>query len=296
MRPVAIVALFIASSVAAQDQTGKILFFREPHAMTGDFKPPVFCDSEELARIENGTFYEIEAPPGLHKCNAESSQRSGIEVNVVAGKTAYVHVKLLQGWARHAELANTTEDEFNKHKSKLKPVKEWNRAAITKAEDGPAEPNPLPSKKQKNKHAGKFGDLAVRVTQIVVTPSSKDRDGVAVFVSAQNTGKGVVCADFGATLNTSFGLQYRDYTYSSGASRIREMLPGETAEGSYKFEIKHGVQPFEVVLKLESARYDGGVRTTTIRCGSDSPFKDVFVPDEIRLDVSDLPIAQSKSE
>ncbi len=304
MRAVAI-GLFLACSVAAQEQNGRIIFFREPHAMTGDFKPLIFCDGEELARIENGTYYEMEAPPGLHKCTAESLQRPGtIEVNVVAGKTTFVHVKLLQGFKDHAALANTTEDEYDKRKPKLKPLKEWSRAALTKSDGDPADASPLPSPKQlkqqsKDKHSGKFGDLAVRVSRLAIR-NSKDRDQFAVFVTTENMGKGVVCAELGATLNTSFGLQYHGYTGVSGgfpaAPHMKEMLPGETADGSYKFDIKHGVEPLEIVIRLESARYDGGVRTTTIRCGSDSPLKDVFIPDEIRLDIRDLPIAPSQSE
>jgi hypothetical protein len=264
--------------------------------MTGEFKPLIFCDGEEVARIANGTYYELEAPPGLHKCTAESLQRpAAIEVNVIAGKSSYVHVKLLQGWTDHAALANTTQDEYDKHKAKLKPLKEWSRAALVKGEADSAEANPPSPIKQpkKDKHSGKFGDLAVRVNRVAMTPShySKDRDEVAVFVTTENTGKGVICADLAATLNTSFGLQYH-----AAAPRIREMLPAETADGSYKFEIKHGVQPFEIVIRLESARYDGGVRITSIRCGSDSPFKDVFIPDEIRLDIGDLPIGPGQSE
>ena len=295
----AAIALFLAQSAAAQEPTGKIVLFREPHAMTGDFKPLVFCDSEEIARIENGTYYEIDAPPGPHKCAAESLQRGTIEVNVVAGKSAYVHVTLLQGWTRHAALANTTEDEFGKQKARLKPVKEWSRAALSNGKnDSDENPPASATKHAKDKHSGKFGDLAVSVTHLAITPASNSqgRDAVAVFVSTQNTGKGVVCAELVATLNTSFGLQYRGFTGLSGgfppAPRIKEMLPGEIAEGSYKFDIKHGVQPVEIVIRLESARYDGRVRTTSIRCGSDSPFKDVFIPEEIKLDVSDLPIAQ----
>jgi hypothetical protein len=296
MRVVAI-GFFLACSAAAQEQSGTIVFFREPHAMTGEFKPPLFCDGEQVARIENGTSYELQAPPGLHTCTVESLQRpGGIQVNVIGGKTAYVHVRLLKGIRDRAELAITTEDEYEKQKPRLKPVKEWTRAALVKPDGDSGEANPAPLKHPRDKHAGKFGDLALRITRTAMTRSSPDRDTFVVFLAAENTGTRVVCAELGATLNTSFGLQYRGFTGLSGgfppAPRIREMLPGEIVEGSYKFEIKHGVQPLEVVLKLESARYDGGVRTTTIRCGSDGgPFKDVFIPDEIRLDIRDLPIA-----
>jgi hypothetical protein len=139
----AITAVFLLaclSSLNAQEQTGTIVFYREPHAMTGDFKPTLYCDREELARIENGTSFEVTAPVGIHTCTVESLQRPGaIEVNVIAGKPAYVHVKLLQGWKDHAALANTTADEYNKQKAKLKPLKEWNRNALRSTTTAPVE-------------------------------------------------------------------------------------------------------------------------------------------------------------
>jgi hypothetical protein len=109
----AIAAVFLLmcfASLNAQDQTGTIVFYREPHFATGDFKPMLYCDSEEIARIENGTSFEVTAPLGIHTCTVESLQRPGaIEVNVKEGKPAYVHVKLAQGWGNHAELTKTTQ-------------------------------------------------------------------------------------------------------------------------------------------------------------------------------------------
>ena len=128
------------AALNAQEQTGTIVFFREPHAMTGDFKPTVFCDGEELAHIENGTSFEVIATAGSHTCTVESLQRPGaIEVNVIAGKPAYVHVKLLQGWKDHAALANTAESEYNKQKVRLKPLKEWSRNTLGTTPTAPLE-------------------------------------------------------------------------------------------------------------------------------------------------------------
>ena len=128
------------AALNAQEQTGTIVFFREPHAMTGDFKPTVFCDGEELAHIENGTSFEVIATAGSHTCTVESLQRPGaIEVNVIAGKPAYVHVKLLQGWKHHAALANTTGDQYNKERARLKPLKEWSRDALRTTPTAPVE-------------------------------------------------------------------------------------------------------------------------------------------------------------
>jgi hypothetical protein len=303
-------AVFLLTCLAAlnaQEQSGTIVFYREPHAMTGDFKPTVYCDGEELARIENGTSFEVTATVGVHSCTAESLQRPGaIEVNVVAGKSAYVHVILLQGWTRHAALANTTEDEYDKQKSRLKPVKEWSRTTV--GSDSAQASDSLPANKQaggkppRDKHVGKFGDLAVSVTKLVIRPAGnlQDRDELAAFVSVSNTGKGVICATLDATLNTTFALQYRGFTGGTQMSpnnggyppapRMNEMLPDESAEGSYVFEIKHGVSPLEFVIKLASRRYIEGQTVGSIRCGSNNPLRDIFVPDEIRFDVSDFSV------
>jgi hypothetical protein len=294
--------LTCTATLNAQDQTGKIVFYREPHFASGDFKPALYCDDIELAQIENGTYFQVTAPTGLHRCTVETSQRPTIEVNVLEGKTAYVHVELKPGFRDHAALANTTEDEYNKRKAKLKPLREWSRAALGTAQSpertDSTEPRSQISGKAKDKHSGKFGDLAVSVTKLVMTPAQyeKNRAELEAFISVANTGKGVICAEFNVTMNTSFGLQYRG---SFGrAPKMKEMLPGESAEGSYVFDIKDGVQPLELIIGLKSRRYDegGGPSVGNIRCGSEFPFRDVFISDEIRLNVRDLPTAPNSPQ
>lgn len=282
------VVLTCVAASNAQERTGTILFYREPHANTGYFKPAVFCDGVEVARIENGGYFQITAPEGLHTCTVESLQRPVIEVDVLSGKVAHVHVQLLPGFKEHAALANTTESEYNKQQARLKPSKEWSRDALRTAKAESATPVEAPaqaSSKSKDRHSGKFGDLAVSVSKVVVTPSryQKDRAELEAFVSVANTGKGVICAGLIVTLNATFGLQYRGAR--ARAPHIQEMLPGESAEGSYAFDIKDGVQPVELVFMLANR---------TIRCGSNLPLRDAFVADEIRLDVRDISITETQ--
>ena len=297
MRGTIVVGFLLTCCAAsnAQDQTGTIVFYREPHFATGDFKPALYCDGAELAQIENGTYFQVTAPAGQHKCTVETSERLMIEVSVIEVKTAYVHVELKPGFRNHAVLANTTEDEYNKWKAKLKPLKEWSRTALgpAQSQESTDSTRALVSGEVKNKHSGKFGDLAVNVSKLVLTPPhyQENRAELEAFFSVANTGKGVVCAEFDVTLKTSFGLQYRDRGFAPRAPRMREMLPGETAEGSFIFDIKDGVQPLELVVRLARRRYDGGSSVGTIRCGSDFPIRDVMIPDEIHLNIRDLPIA-----
>lgn len=295
-----LVLLFLTCNTVlkAQSQTGTIVFYREPHFATGDFKPALYCDSTELAQIENATYFQVTAPTGLHKCTVESSQQPMLEVNVTEGKTVYVHVGLKEGFQKHASLAITTEDEYNKRKPKLKPLKEWSRTTLgtTQSQGSTDSTETHASDKAKSKHSGKFGDLAVNVSKLVLTPAhyEKNRAELEAFVSVTNAGKGVICAEFNLILKTTFDLQY--HGVSGRAPKMHEMLPGESAEGSYVFDIKDGVQPLELVISLKSRRYDGGSSVGTIRCGSDFPIRDVLVPDEIRLNIRDLPIAPSPSQ
>ena len=125
--------LFIASfllscscvaALNAQDQTATITFYRDPRFATGNFKPILICDRIELRRIENGTYFQVTASPGPHSCTTESLKQPPIEVNAVAGNTAYVHVRIEPGLKDRAALANTTKSEYDKQKSRLRPLME----------------------------------------------------------------------------------------------------------------------------------------------------------------------------
>lgn len=138
------------------------------------------------------------------------------------------------------------------------------------------------------KRTAKFGDLVVRVTGMVSTesaPHKGDRHKVAVFVSASNMGKGAVCASLGASLQATFGLEFVGFGGPRlgdppfpEAPQIYQLLPGQGADGSYVFDVKDGVAPLRLVLKLSNR---------TIRCGP--PWADTFAPGEVRLDVRNLP-------
>jgi len=152
MRTALVLALVLASyPLLAQDQ-GTIIFFREPQAMTGYYKPTLFCDRKELAQIENGTYFQVTAPTGPHTCAVESSDQS-IDLNVVTGETIYVHVKKLPTFKDRVVLLSTTEDEYNKQKKRLKPVREWSHDSLLPQADNVPRlseaPTPTPQRSKK---------------------------------------------------------------------------------------------------------------------------------------------------
>lgn len=164
----AIAAVFLLScfaSLSSQEQTGAIVFYREPHFAGSNAKPPwVFCDGMELARIQNGTYFKISAPEGPHNCTVESLQRPVIEINVLAGQVAYVHVEIQPGFKNHAVIANTTESEYNKQEARLKPVKEWSRNALRPAQAEGADSSEAPAAVQPSEPPSAADNTAPTVT------------------------------------------------------------------------------------------------------------------------------------
>jgi Protein of unknown function (DUF2846) len=51
--------------------------------------PSVYCDEQELARIQNGRYFSIRVDPGKHSLRS-TDEKSVIELNVKAGQSYYV--------------------------------------------------------------------------------------------------------------------------------------------------------------------------------------------------------------
>jgi TonB family protein len=279
----AIVVLLFAwcASAAAQEQTGKIVFYRESHFRNYDYKPPVFCDGVELAQLVSGSYLELTVQPGRHVCVAETEQGPPTTIDIVPRDVIYLRVDITPTVKRHAFLITTTEGEYREQK-KLTLVASAQLNSGQPVEPSTQTPPAATASMVSHERSANFGDLAVTTTNMDTRAATytQDRIEVAVFLTVNNTGKGAVCASFNAKLKTTFGFEYLGI--SSQGPLMREMPPGEGAQGSYVFHVKDGVQPLELILEL----YGG-----TIRCKNsvDAPQDDASIPNEIRLDVHDLP-------
>jgi hypothetical protein len=120
----------LAVPSAAQKRAGTIIFYRPSHFTGATFKPELICDGVSLARITNGTFFQISAAEGSHSCTTESPKRPAIQISVAAGQTYYVLVELENGFKQHALLANTDADAYAKEQSRLNAISEWSRNAL----------------------------------------------------------------------------------------------------------------------------------------------------------------------
>lgn len=271
------------ANALAQDQRGKIVFYRESHFGDKEFIPPLFCDGMQLGRMVDGTYLEVSAPAGPHVCSAESNWQMSIDVFPNSVVYVRVSVNVAFGFKSHAYLAIVTEADYKRQK-KLTAL----AAPVRLADAEPAAippPQSVPSASSTeaaNKHSGQFGDLTVTASAVETRTafSSPGRSIVTVHAIATNAGSGAICASFAAKLETTSDLEYM--RAFPKASDIQELSPGEKWLSSYEFDVKEGVQPLELVLELQG-------HTTTCGNSASAPPLDVAIPDQVRLDLRDLP-------
>ncbi len=130
----------------------------------------------------------------------------------------------------------------------------------------------------------RIGDLRVTLlgTKLLEPEATSDHHLVVIRFRAQSTAKQALCVGFSATLQASFGLQYRGSVSPKDPFRIRELLPGENTEGEYEFFVKNGSDPLRVILR------------PTAKTQTCNPEKDSFsaiwhTGDELRFDLLSLP-------
>lgn len=124
---------------------------------------------------------------------------------------------------------------------------------------GPIAPSGKPQKtKVKDTHSVRMGDLLVAATSIEDGPphgrSGPPHRTFVVHVRIQNVGKQFPCTSLNAYLAVEPFYEYPAWLLLEGQPWTHELLPGETAEGQYSFEIRDGVVPKELLLKAQDSR------------------------------------------
>lgn len=102
--------------------TAKIYFYRYKQYQGSALKPSIYCDGKEIARMQNGRFFEIDMPVGEHTCYANDKQ-AGAVVKFEAGNDYYFRTDLQAGfWKGHFRLDMVMPEQGKYDVSKLKPA------------------------------------------------------------------------------------------------------------------------------------------------------------------------------
>ncbi len=139
LRAILLVVLFAVSFAAAQqpqattpptdaptsqtkDSQAIVHVYRYKQFVGSAISPSVFCDGNELARIDNGKFFTVKLAPGKHVFTSNDKQ-AGIDVDLKDGQDYYIRVELATGFMKgHGRLLSVAPEQGSYEIKNLKPL------------------------------------------------------------------------------------------------------------------------------------------------------------------------------
>ena len=120
-----------ATPIATQTGDGSaskatVYVYRYKQFVGSALSPSVFCDGNQLARIENGRYFAVKVDPGKHTFTSNDKQ-SGIDLEIKAGQDYFIRVDLAAGFAKgHGRLILMSPEQggYELKSDKLKPLDE----------------------------------------------------------------------------------------------------------------------------------------------------------------------------
>ena len=135
------------ASAVAPDAKATIYFYRIKQFAGSALEPSVFCDDQELARMDNGRYFGVKLDPGKHTCRTGDKQ-TGFEFEAKPGQEYYARVSIEAGfWKGHGRLTLLAPEQGAFELKKVKPlsaakVKDKSRVVIYEGSDAAQETRP----------------------------------------------------------------------------------------------------------------------------------------------------------
>lgn len=99
-----------------------VYVYRHKQFAGSGLEPSVYLDETQVARMDNGRFFVIKVAPGKHTIRSNDKQ-SGIEMELVAGKSYYVRIEIATGfWKGHGRLLLMQPEQATYEVKKLEPL------------------------------------------------------------------------------------------------------------------------------------------------------------------------------
>jgi hypothetical protein len=84
--------------------------------------PSVYCDENELARMENWRYFVVTLSPGQHVFRSNDKQ-AGINVDLKPGEKYYIRVEIATGFMKgHGRLVSVAPEQGSYEIKNLKPL------------------------------------------------------------------------------------------------------------------------------------------------------------------------------
>jgi hypothetical protein len=121
------------------NSSASVYIYRYKQFAGSALSPSVFCDENELARMENGRFFVAKLSPGKHTFRSNDKQ-AGVEVELKGEQDYYIRVEIATGMMKgHGRLVLVASEQGAYEIKKLKPldrdkVKDSEHVALASAE------------------------------------------------------------------------------------------------------------------------------------------------------------------
>jgi Protein of unknown function (DUF2846) len=111
------------AQVSSSNNSQATVYIYRYKQFTGSaLSPSVYCDESELARMENGRFFEVKLTPGKHAFRSNDKQ-AGIDLDLKGGQEYYIRVELVAGMMKgHGRLVFVQPEQGVYEIKKLKPL------------------------------------------------------------------------------------------------------------------------------------------------------------------------------
>ena len=111
-----------ASADQSKDPQASVYVYRYKQFVGSALSPSVYCNDNELARMDNGRFFVAKLTPGKHVFRSNDKQ-AGVEVDLKGGQDYYIRVELATGFMKgHGRLLLVAPEQGSYEIKKLKPL------------------------------------------------------------------------------------------------------------------------------------------------------------------------------
>ena len=105
-----------------KESQATVYIYRYKQFVGSALSPSVYCDENELARMDNGKFFVVKLAPGKHVFRSNDKQ-AGVESDLKAGQDYYIRVELATGFMKgHGRLVAVGPDQGSYEIKNLKPL------------------------------------------------------------------------------------------------------------------------------------------------------------------------------
>ncbi|HEY7352317.1 MAG TPA: DUF2846 domain-containing protein [Terriglobales bacterium] len=112
----------LSSTASETNSQATIYVYRYKQFVGKALSPSVYCDENELARMENGRYFVVTLSPGQHVFRSNDKQ-AGINLDLKPGQKYYIRVEIATGFMKgHGRLVSVAPEQGSYEIKNLKPL------------------------------------------------------------------------------------------------------------------------------------------------------------------------------